>query len=117
MSLAALPPVEAPPLAAAQPSPIHQLSATARAIAAEPVADAISPAVLTGVVRFVEFLLILLVGTVVYAVWVYPVEGIAKIYLVAEPAIACAAIIAFQAFGIYKLEALRTHVYTTDFEV
>ncbi|MEZ5785950.1 MAG: undecaprenyl-phosphate glucose phosphotransferase [Xanthobacteraceae bacterium] len=111
MPLADLPPVEAPPLAAAQPSPIHQLSATARAIAAEPVADAISPAVLTGIVRFVEFLLILLVGTIVYAVWVYPVEGIAKIYLVAEPAIACAAIIAFQAFGIYSVEALRTHVY------
>jgi Undecaprenyl-phosphate glucose phosphotransferase len=111
MSLADLPPVEAPPLAAAQPSPMRKLSATARAIAAEPIADAISQSVLKGVVRFVEFLLILLVGGLVYAVWVYPVEGIAEIYLFAGPATACAAIIAFQVFGIYEVEAFRTHVY------
>lgn len=111
MSLAELPPAESPPIAAAQAAAFLKLNETARAIAAEPVADAISPSVLRGVVRFVEFLLILLTGVLVYSVWVYPVEGIAKIYLVALPAITCAAVAAFQLVGIYTVEAFRTHIY------
>ena len=90
---------------------VRELSPLARAIAAEPVSHAVSPVVLAGIVRASEFGLIAVLGAVVYAYAVYPVEGIDLRYLVADPVIAIAAIAAFQAFDIYSTTAFRSHVH------
>jgi Undecaprenyl-phosphate glucose phosphotransferase len=113
MSIAELPSIDAARQTASRAGwpTARELSRPAKAIAAEPVADAISPRVLIGVVRFVEFVLILSIGAAVYASWVYPVEGLDGTYAVVELAVACAAIIAFRAFDIYTVSAFRTHVH------
>jgi Undecaprenyl-phosphate glucose phosphotransferase len=90
---------------------VRELSPLARAIAAEPVSHAVSPVVLAGIVRAIELGLIAVLGAVVYAYAVYPLEGIDLRYLVADPVIAIAAIAAFQAFDIYTTTAFRSHVH------
>jgi Undecaprenyl-phosphate glucose phosphotransferase len=106
--------VESPPTVAdsAPPDrPRRELSPLARAIAAEPIARAISPVVLTGAVRFLEFAVIVALGAFIHALWVYPAEGIEPQYPLAEVAIGLAAITAFQAFEIYSVTAFRTHIH------
>jgi len=88
----------------------RELSPLARAIAAEPLSQAVSPTVLAGIVRASEFVLIAAVGAAVYGLTVFPVEGFDWRYLLADLAIAGAAIIAFQMFDIYTTAAFRTHV-------
>lgn len=99
------------PPAAVPNRPTRELSPLARAIAAEPIAEAVSPVVLIGAVRFLEFVTIVALGAAVHAVWVYPLEGLELQYPVAEIAIGLAAIVAFQAFETYSVPAFRTHVY------
>ncbi|MBK5957829.1 undecaprenyl-phosphate glucose phosphotransferase [Rhodoplanes elegans] len=89
----------------------RELGPLARKIAEEPIADAISPVVLTGVARIVEFVLVVLTGAAVHAVWLYPSEGFEPIYLIIELAVATAAILAFQMVDIYNVQAFRSHVY------
>ncbi len=57
------------------PAPPRELSAIARAIAAEPVANAISPVVLIGLVRLAEFLGAAAIGALTYTAYVYPYDG------------------------------------------
>jgi Undecaprenyl-phosphate glucose phosphotransferase len=90
---------------------VRELSPLARAIAAEPVARAISPVVLVGVVRAIEFLLVALSGAAVYGLYVYPFEGIEWRYVYVDLAVSVAAVVAFQAFEIYGTTAFRTHVH------
>jgi len=90
---------------------VRELSPLARAIAAEPVSQMISPVVLAGIVRTTEFLLIAAVGAAVYAYTVLPVEGFEWRYVLADIAIATAAVMAFQMFDIYSTTAFRTHVH------
>jgi len=90
---------------------IRELSPLARAIAAEPVAEAVSPVVLSGIVRLFEFFAIIAVGAAVYFHAVYPIEGFEWRYVFADLAVACAAVIAFQAFDTYSTVAFRTHVH------
>ncbi len=90
---------------------VRELSPLARAIAAEPVAQAISPVVLVGAVRAIEFVLIAAIGAAVFALYVYPVEGFDARYVWIDFAIAATAIVAFQAFEIYTTTAFRTHVH------
>jgi Undecaprenyl-phosphate glucose phosphotransferase len=89
----------------------RELSPIAREIAAEPVARAISPVVLTGFVRAIEFLLIAAVGAAVYAIYVYPIEGFDWRYLYVDVGVAGAAVVTFQTFEIYGTTAFRTHVH------
>ncbi|MDC7789450.1 undecaprenyl-phosphate glucose phosphotransferase [Rhodoplanes sp. TEM] len=89
----------------------RELSPLARKIAEEPIAKAVSPVVLTGAARFVEFVLIVLTGAAVHAVWISPTQGFEPIYLMVELAVAAAAIIAFQMVDIYNVQAFRSHVY------
>src|SRR5258708_20610986 len=65
----------------------RELSPLARAIAAEPVSQAISPVVLGGIVRAIEFAIIVTVGAAVYGYAVYPVEGFDWRDLVAHVAV------------------------------
>src|SRR5437764_1000951 len=76
----------------------RELSPLARAIAAEPISQAISPVVLIGVVQTVEFLLMLATAAAVYAETVYPIDGFDWRYVFAVLGVAVAAIVAFQTF-------------------
>jgi Undecaprenyl-phosphate glucose phosphotransferase len=89
----------------------RELSPLARAIAAEPVSQAISPLVLAGVVRAVEFALIAAIGAVVYVYTVFPVEGFEWRYVFVDLAVAATAVTAFQLFDIYNTTAFRTQVH------
>src|ERR1700731_4351797 len=89
----------------------RELSPLARAIAAEPVSQAISPVVLGGIMRAIELVLIAAVGAAVYAYAVFPVEGFEWRYVLADLGIATAAVATFQMFDIYTTQAFRTHVY------
>ena len=89
----------------------RELSPLARAIAAEPVSQAVSPVVLAGIVRTFEFVLIAAVGAAVYGTTVYPVEGFDWRYVLVDLAVAAAAVTAFQLFDIYTTTAFRTQVH------
>ena len=83
------------------------LSPAAQTIAAQPIPVAYSPIVLAGTVRLIEFALVMLVGLVVYAVYVVPIEGFQWHYPVAMLAISAIATLAFQAADIYQVQAFR----------
>ena len=89
----------------------RELGPLARAIAAEPVSQAIAPVVLGGIVRACEFALIMAVGAAVYLYAVFPTEGFDWRYVLADLAVATAAVAAFQAFDLYTTTVFRTHVH------
>jgi Undecaprenyl-phosphate glucose phosphotransferase len=89
----------------------RELSPLARAIAAEPVSQAISPVVLAGIVRAVELLLVAAIGAAVYVYTVFPIEGFEWRYVLADLAVATAAVTVFQLFDLYTTPAFRSHVH------
>jgi Undecaprenyl-phosphate glucose phosphotransferase len=97
--------------AARRRASVRELSPLARAIAAEPVSQAISPVVLAGIMRAIEFTLITAVGTAVYAYTTFRAEGFDWRYALAGLAISTAAVMAFQMFDLYTTAAFRTHVH------
>ena len=66
-----------------------------------------SPIVVAGVVRMLEFLLIVLVGSAMYAVYLFPAEGFQWHYVAAVLGIATLAMLAFQIADIYQVQAFR----------
>jgi len=99
--------------ASAAPSPAaapRELNPLARAVAAEPVAQAISPVVLIGAVRLAEFVGIALIGAIAYAVLVREAD-LDWAYAVAILLVSSAAVVTFQAFEVYTVPAFRTHVH------
>ena len=95
----------APPKPAAA-SP-RALSPAAQTIAAQPTPVAYSPIVLAGIVRLIEFALVMLVGLAVYLAYVVPLDGFSWHYPLAIVAIAAIATLAFQAADIYQVQAFR----------
>jgi Undecaprenyl-phosphate glucose phosphotransferase len=89
----------------------RELGSLARAMAAEPVADAISPVVLIGLVRLAEFVGIAAIGAAAYGAVVYRNQDFAFTYAAAILLVSGAAVLAFQAFEIYTVPAFRTHVH------
>ena len=85
------------------------LSPAALQITEQQIAPAYSPIVLAGTVRLIEFSLIALVGLVLYAVYVIPVEGFEWHYVAAIFAIATMAMLALQAADTYQVQAFRGH--------
>jgi Undecaprenyl-phosphate glucose phosphotransferase len=85
------------------------LSPAALAAAEEPYGSAYSPIVLAGLVRFVEFVLVMMVGFAVYAIYVVRAEGFAWYYCAAIFGIAFLAMMAFQVADIYQVQAFRGH--------
>jgi FlaA1/EpsC-like NDP-sugar epimerase len=84
-----------------------RLSAAAlAAVAAEP-PPALSPIVLAGVVRFMEFALILAIGFSIHAIYLLSSEGFSWQYGAATCGIAVLSIVAFQAADIYQVQAFR----------
>jgi Undecaprenyl-phosphate glucose phosphotransferase len=92
--------------ASAQPA---LLSPEALAVAARPAPTPISPIVLAGFVRMVEFALIVLVGLTVFAAYGLASEGTVALYAAASFVIALLAMLAFQAADIYQVQAFRGH--------
>ena len=105
------PATAAPPgnAAAARNEP-RVLSPMARAIAAEPIGQAMSPVVVTGAVRALEFLGIALVGAAIFAFYVEG-DGVVVQYFMADIVVAAAAVTTFQLFDLYKVATFRTHIY------
>lgn len=98
----------APPLAPGQ-ALAHPLSPDALAVISKPAAPAISPIVLAGAVRMIEFALIIAVGLAVYAVYLWQADGLFVRYVLATVAIALLSMFAFQVADIYQVQAFRGH--------
>src|SRR5882724_654319 len=85
----------------------HQLNDAAALAATEPVASAMSPIVLAGAIRMIEFALVAAIGTIIYAGYVVPMDGFAWHYFGAILGTALLATLAFQVADIYQVEAFR----------
>jgi Undecaprenyl-phosphate glucose phosphotransferase len=94
----------------ASPRRRAELSPAAQLIAAQPVVPAYSPIVLAGFVRMIEFTVILLLGAVLYALYVVPNDGFSWYYPVAIAAIASLSVLAFQAADVYQVAAFRSPI-------
>ncbi|MGZ5865499.1 MAG: undecaprenyl-phosphate glucose phosphotransferase [Xanthobacteraceae bacterium] len=86
------------------------LSPLARAVAAEPVAHAMSPVIIAGGVRAYEFAAIVAVGTALYR-WHVDPQASALQYLLAALGVATAAVIVFQTCNLYNVSAFRAPVH------
>ena len=87
----------------------HSLSPEALAVAAKPQAAPISPIVLAGAVRMGEFLLIVVIGMVIYGAYLRQFDGLILFYLLATLSIAVLSMFAFQTADIYQVQAFRGH--------
>ena len=62
---------------------------------------------LAGIVRMIEFALIVLVGLAIYVAYVVPIDGFEWHYVGAIVGIAVLAMLAFQVADIYQVQAFR----------
>ncbi|MBN8957614.1 MAG: undecaprenyl-phosphate glucose phosphotransferase, partial [Rhizobiales bacterium] len=85
-----------------------KLSAAALKVIAQPFRAAYSPIVLAGLVRLIDFALIVLTGTAVYTAYVLPHHGFDGHYPVAIGVIAAISVLSFQAADIYEITAFRS---------
>ena len=76
-------------------------------------APAYSPVVLAGLVRAIEFAIIVSTGLLVHFLYVVPMSGYSLEYYVAISAIAAASILIFQILDINQVAAFRTPIYQT----
>jgi Undecaprenyl-phosphate glucose phosphotransferase len=83
------------------------LSPAALAAANATLPAALSPIVLAGIVRIVEFAIVVAAGLLIHAFYLLPSEGFEWRYPVATGAIALMSIVAFQAADIYQVQAFR----------
>lgn len=88
----------------------RKLTPAAQAAASSNPRPAYSPIVVAGFVRLIECVLIALVGSLSYLVYVVPQHGFSWIYGAAIAFIAALSIIAFQAADIYQIHAFRRPV-------
>ncbi len=95
---------------AANPLARRELSDQARQIAATLSERSISATLLTGGVRLFEFIAISVLGFVIYAVYVVPVEGVDGWYALPIFLGAGLALVLIQAADGYTIPAFRTHV-------
>jgi Undecaprenyl-phosphate glucose phosphotransferase len=84
-----------------------RLSQAALAVANQKVRPAYSPIVIAGVVRVIDFVLLSLVGVVIYLGYVVPRSGLHWEYILAILALGAATVICFQAADIYQVQAFR----------
>jgi Undecaprenyl-phosphate glucose phosphotransferase len=87
----------------------RRLSEPAELAASERVAVPYSPIVLAGTVRMIEFALVALIGFVIYAAYVVPLDGFEWRYVGAIAGVAVLALLAFQIADIYQVQAFRGH--------
>jgi Undecaprenyl-phosphate glucose phosphotransferase len=89
----------------------RRLTPTALAIANQKVPPALSPVVITGIVRLVDFVLISAVGLAIYFGYVVRNDGFNWLYALTIFAFAAAAVISFQAVEIYDIQSFRGHLH------
>ncbi|MFA6266429.1 MAG: undecaprenyl-phosphate glucose phosphotransferase [Pseudolabrys sp.] len=87
----------------------RSLSTQARAIIDTPMSAPIPPIVLAGIVRVVEFVLIVVVGLAIFAVYVDPIGPQLTRYFGAVVTVAVLSTLAFQIADIYQVHAFRGH--------
>ncbi len=90
------------------PRPRRTLSAEAQAIASEYAPPSYSSIVIAGIVRMIEFGLIVLVGFAVYGIYVLQADDLAWHYPAAIVGIAAVGVLAFQTAGIYRIQSFRS---------
>ena len=86
----------------ASPDPKNAAADTIGALA-QPVVPAWSPIVVAGVVRMIEFILIVAIGLTIYVAYLVPIEGLQWRYIGAIFGIGLLAMLAFQAADIYQV--------------
>ncbi|HVZ14556.1 MAG TPA: undecaprenyl-phosphate glucose phosphotransferase [Bauldia sp.] len=102
--------VTADTVAVARPQPTaqrHELNATARNVAASMRRPSMSPVLLAGLIRLLEFGVLFLVGAVAYVIYLDPVEGMDWWYLAPLAAGSLATVLAIQSVGGYSIATLR----------
>jgi Undecaprenyl-phosphate glucose phosphotransferase len=85
----------------------RRLSRTALAVVDQKVRPAYSPIVIAGVIRFVDFALLSVVGIALYFGYVVPLSGFRWEYVAAILGMTAAAVICFQAADIYQVQVFR----------
>jgi len=86
-------------------------SALAETLVGDASQPALSSVVLTGTVRIVDFVLLVLTGALVHFVYVAPHWGYELAYFIAIPLLSAAAIVAFQILDINHVNAYRHPLY------
>jgi Undecaprenyl-phosphate glucose phosphotransferase len=84
-----------------------KLGALALELAAHQVAPALSPVIVAGIARLIEFLVIAAVGIAVHMAYVHPVEGFSWGYPAVILATSALSVLAFQAIDSYAPHAMR----------
>jgi len=85
----------------------RRLSPAALAVASQKVRPAYSPIVIAGVVRVIDFVMLSLIGIVIYCFYVLPLNGFQWGYVAAIVGMTIAAVICFQAADIYEVLLFR----------
>jgi Undecaprenyl-phosphate glucose phosphotransferase len=85
----------------------RRLTQAALAVVSQKVRPAYSPIVIAGVVRVVDFVLLSLVGVIIYFGYVVPLSGLHWEYILAILAVSAASVICFQAADIYQVQVFR----------
>ncbi len=85
----------------------RRLSPAALEVANRKVGKAYSPVVITGIVRIVDFLLLLATGSALYVGHVVPIDGFNWQYVPVIAGVALTAVISFQAAEIYDVQVFR----------
>jgi Undecaprenyl-phosphate glucose phosphotransferase len=88
----------------------RRLTPEALAVASQKVRRAYSPVVIAGIVRLADFVLLSIVGTVLYAAYVARIDGFLWEYFAAIVAMSAAAVICFQSADIYHVQLFRGHL-------
>jgi Undecaprenyl-phosphate glucose phosphotransferase len=89
----------------------QKLTALAEALAEQSSSPAYSPIVVTGLVRLLDFIIIMVTGLIVQHLYLPAVERDNIYYLITAPAIAAAAVIMFQALRINNIPAFRAPLH------
>jgi Undecaprenyl-phosphate glucose phosphotransferase len=81
---------------------------TAEAVAPIVIRPSYSPAIVSGIARFVEFALVMTAGLVVYEIYLAETLPLDTAYWVATIAAAVLTTLVFQALGVYSVQAFRS---------
>jgi len=79
------------------------------AVATERVPPAYSPIVLAGTVRLIETILVAVVGSAIYGIYLFPTDSVQWHYPALIAVVCFLTLIAFQTVGLYQVQAFRAY--------
>jgi Undecaprenyl-phosphate glucose phosphotransferase len=88
----------------------RRLSAAALDVVNQKVSRAYSPIVIAGFVRVADFVLLSLIGALLYFGYVAPLDGFRWEYLTAILGVSATAVVCFQAADMYQVQLFRGHL-------